>query len=704
MKRTKLVLLAWPAAIALLSMSAAAQDTNHEVTEENDDNGNLEEIVVLGRTISMQSASVKVDEEILMDTAAALKQLPGSEVNVNGRITGIAQYRGLYGDRVAVTIDDLGMIGGGPNAMDTPLSYVSPMITEDLILERGIPGVGSAPESVGGHIEAKLARGQFTASNEFGLAGNIGTRYSGNGNSSTSAGRITAANDRHKLSLIAEADRGSDVSTPVGKIVPSGLSRDRSDLSYAFSGDDTDLLLFAGLLDTSDAGTPALAMDIRIIDTQIFGTRLRTELTPQVAIDASVAYNDVEHLMDNFSLRTVPDDPMRYRQNTAFGSGTTFDIAAITVLGDNSLKFGLDGQLAEHDSFISNPENPMFGIENFSDVKRDIVGLFAVWQRATDDSDWELGFRYNEVETAAGPVSANGLMGMMGVAADVLSSDFNGADRNRRFRNSGAVAKYRRPVFGHGELRLELGSKTRAPSYQELYLWLPLQATGGLADGRNYIGNLELAPERANEINIGLGWSGSRFNISPQVFFKKVDNYIQGVPSDNMAANMLSMMMGGSAALEFANVDAEIYGFDLAWQYQLNDKLFLHGIAAYARGRRTDVGDNLYRLAPPNASVAVNCVAASWTAKTEIVGYVRQNKVSAFNGEQPSAGYGLLNATLTWNPREFLRLEAQVDNLLDRSYQDHLAGVNRVRESAMPVGERLFGPERTVSAGVVVSF
>ena len=58
------------------------------------------------------------------------------DVNANGRISGIAQYRGMYGDRVAVTIDGIGVIGGGPNAMDTPLSYVSPMITEDLVLEQ----------------------------------------------------------------------------------------------------------------------------------------------------------------------------------------------------------------------------------------------------------------------------------------------------------------------------------------------------------------------------------------------------------------------------------------------------------------------------------------------------------------------------------------------------------------------------------------
>jgi iron complex outermembrane receptor protein len=295
-------------------------------------------------------------------------------------------------------------------------------------------------------------------------------------------------------------------------------------------------------------------------------------------------------------------------------------------------------------------------------------------------------------------------MGMAGDAADMLAAGFNDADRDLRFRNLDAVVKYRRPVFNNAEFSMELGSRARAPSYQELYLWLPLQATGGLADGRNYIGNLQLESERSNEVNIGLGWAGNRFHISPQVFFKQVDGYIQGVPSTNMAANMLSMMMGGDPALEFANVDAEIYGFDLAWKYQLTDTFFLDGLASYARGKRTDISDNLYRLAPMNASVAVNFVTDAWAVKSEVVGYAEQDKVSAYNGEQQSAGFGLLNASVSWSPLEFVRLEARVDNLLDRSYQDHLAGVNRVTGSDIPAGVRLYGPERTLSVGVVVSF
>ena len=108
-----------------------------------------------------------------------------------------------------------------------------------------------------------------------------GVRHSDNGNYSAVAARLTAANRSHRVSLVGQSERADDQSTPAGDIVPSELSRDRYDLSYAFSSERGDLTVFAGGLETLDTGTPALAMDIRYIDTTMFG--LRT--IPQRAAD-----------------------------------------------------------------------------------------------------------------------------------------------------------------------------------------------------------------------------------------------------------------------------------------------------------------------------------------------------------------------------------------------------------------------------------
>ena len=684
------------AAVLLLPAAVAAQQPADPGASD------VDEVIVIGKTVATGLAQIQVDREMLVDTATVLKDIPGANVNANGPITGIAQYRGMYGDRISVVIDHLGVVSGGPNAMDAPLSYVSPMITEELSVVRGIASVSLAPESIGGHISARLARGEFSHG-EAVLSGFAGSRFSENGNVSTTAGRLTLANDTHKLSLIAELDDGDDVNTPVGEVRSSQLHRERSDLSYAFAGDAVSVLLFAGRLDTDDSGTPALPMDIVFIDTTFAGAQSTVRVNDTVSLDGRFAWNDVEHLMDNFGLRQAPL-PAMHRQSFTTGKGGQFSVSAAIQLSGSTLQVGADLTMADHDATITNPNNAMFRVENFAAVERDVASLFAEWQRDSEYGDIEFGLRAKRVEADAGEVSSAGMMGPMGANVALLAGAFNTADRSKDWDSIDAVLKYRLLAASETEWRVEIGSKTRAPSYQELYLWLPLQATGGLADGRTYIGGLDLDEERSNEITVGFGRDFGRFAISPQVYYRRVDDYIQGVPSTNMTANMVSQMMSGNPVLEFANVDAEIYGADLAWKFGLSEQWYLDGIASWARGKRRDIDDNLYRLAPPNASVGLTWESDSLSVTTELVAYANQDKVSTYNDEQETSGYELLNAALIWSPADSLRLEARIDNLLDETYQDHVAGINRANGSDIPVGERLYGAERTLSAGVIWQF
>lgn len=686
--------LAAPAAAVLMPTLLWAQD--HATISETD----VDEVVVVGRSVATGLARIEVDREMLVDTAAVLKDIPGANVNANGPVTGIAQYRGMYGDRVSVVVDHLGIVSGGPNAMDAPLSYVSPMITGELVATRGIPSVSLAPESIGGHVSTRIARGDFGAD---ALSGFAGTRYSTNGNVSTTAGRLTFASPAHRLSLIAEVDDGDDVSTPVGTVRPSRLHRERSDVSYAFAGEKTSLLLFAGKLDTDETGTPALPMDIRFIATDLAGAQATYDVEDTLSVEARVAWNDVEHLMDNFGLREAPM-PSMYRQNLTTGTGGHVSGAVVAAVGSSKLRIGIDATMADHDATITNPNNAVFRVDNFVDVTRDVASVFAEWTRAGDRHDFELGLRAKRVEMNAGAVGATGMMGDMGARVASLADAFNTADRGRRWDTVDVVAKYHWRISTDAEWRFEIGSKTRAPSYQELYLWLPLQATGGLADGRSYVGSLELEAERSSEVAIGFGRSIGRVTVSPEVFYRRIDDYIQGVPSGNAVANGVSQMMTGKPALEFANVDAEIYGADIAWRVQLSDDWYIDGIASYVRGKRTDVDDNLYRLAPPNASFGVTWESERLEIGAEVVGYAKQDDVSAYNEEQATPGYGLVNAAVIWRPADALRVEGRVDNLFDKAYQDHVAGINRSNGSDISVGERLYGAERTVSAGVIWEF
>jgi len=697
MKNTLLVAALLPVVPALLDPTPACAAPASA-------DGGVEEIVVTGRSTTAESARLNVDGELVVDTAAVLGRLPGSDANGNGPLTAIAQYRGMYGDRVSIRIDGLGLVGGGPNAMDPPLAYVSPMITEELVLERGIPGVASAPETIGGHIEARMNRGDFGTTTEFRLSGMAGTRFATNGDVSTSAARLTTASSRHRLSAIAELDDGNDIESPDGTILPSGFSRDRYDLSYAYAGDGTKILAYAGRLETSNAGTPALPMDIRYIETDLAGLQYRRTFADSASLHARFAYNVVDHLMDNFSLRPPPDMSMAFRQNLTGGRGTLFNVFGERPFGDYSLRVGIDGRLAEHASFISNPNNAAFYVDNFVNVERNVTGAYATLGTDTGRTDWEVGVRYNRISADTGEVGTGGMPAMMGMLADELAVRFNAADRSRSFDNTDIVLKVRQRITDTLALDVDIGSKSRAPSYQELYLWLPIQATGGLADGRSYVGSLGLESERSNEVSLGLDWTGERFAITPQVFYKNVGDYIQGVPATDDTANRLAAMMTGRGALEFANVDAEIYGVDVAWRMIVTEGIHLDGTAAWNRGRRTDVADNLYRLPPLNASAAFNLISGAFSFRGEVIAFSKQDKVSRYNDEPETPGYAILNGRVVWRPTPGLRLELELNNILDRGYRNHLTGINRVRQSDIPLGVRIPGAGRSIIGGLVAEF
>ena len=90
------------------------------------------------------------------DLANWLASVPGANINSNGPITGIAQYRGLFGDRVSTSLDGHPIVGAGPNSMDTPLSYSTPLIVDSMTVYRGIAPVSAGMNTLGGAIDIKM--------------------------------------------------------------------------------------------------------------------------------------------------------------------------------------------------------------------------------------------------------------------------------------------------------------------------------------------------------------------------------------------------------------------------------------------------------------------------------------------------------------------------------------------------------------------
>ena len=660
------------------------------------------------------------------DAADNLKSVPGADVNKNGPMTGIVQYRGMYGSRVNVQLDGLNIAPAGPNWMDPPLSHVTPSQLQSLTVIRGISPVSAGAESIGGSVQATTARLPYSDDGGIRPHGTISGGYDSNNNAFTTAARLGVGSTTDRLQIEGNYDKGQDMKAGNGKdIVPTPYKRHNLGVEYGHRFSDSEGGFGYHNERVDDSGTPALPMDIIYVKGNAYNATFHSD---NDAVDlhwlADVHYMDTDHRMDNFSLRQAPrmlgmgGKPMN-RFAVTNARDFAYKLHTSLPVGDGRITVGTDGWMARHNADVFDPTNAAFFLQNYNDIKRDRYSLFSEWDAAlTDALNLRIGARYSRTRMNSGSVRAAGFAGMLGTLINRLATDFNASQRSQNDNLFDLTLQLKQRINDNLSFSIGVARKQRAPAYQERYLWSPLESTAGLADKRTYVGNVNLSPETAYNLDVGLDWHSDRIYFTPRIFFKRVKNYIQGTPltsgtAYNFRVMQGNMLKGGSfctknpqnpfcVPLQFSNVDAEFYGADTGFGVNFTDHIAMDGSISYVRGKRRDISDNLYRIAPLNSTVALSYYGdADWSITAEGVFYGKQNKVSTTNAEQATAGYGLLNLSAHYALTEKAEINIGINNVMDRFYQDHLGGYNRVaanaagQASAVAVGSRLPGEGRS---------
>ena len=112
----------------------------------------------------------------------------------------------------------------------------------------------------------------------------------------------------------------------------------------------------------------------------------------------------------------------------------------------------------------------------------------------------------------------------------------------------------------------------------------------------------------------------------------------------------------------------------------------LGGTLSYVRGKNRDTHDNLFRIAPLNGQLYGELRRGRWTHRAEIRAAAQQHEVSSYNDEQKSGGWAIHNLRTQWSDSQW-QLRGGIENLFDKNYHDHLAGINRVNDGVVAVGD-----------------
>lgn len=659
----------------------------------------LDEIVVTGVRRDPVVDHVRPEAAVATtaDSSGLVARLPGAARVDNGGLSGQVQYRGLFGERVLVRINGQRFHTGGPNAMDPPLHYAPMPLVARMQVDRGVSPVRNGPALAGG-VNAELKQVDFADGPAWTPVGDLSASWRSIDDGYSFGGVAGAANDRFRLNLIGAREKGGDTRFPGGVIRDSAFERDTYGLSGGFRSAAGDLSLDLRGQETGPTGTPPFSMDIRFFDTDFARLAYAGPAGAAVQVEASLGHSRVEHGMDNFSLRPGPAMPTMRRLSLADAESLSGDLRLAFDAPAGRLNVGADFERADKSVSITHPDNPDFLATSLPGIETGRLGGHVEWRGTLSGVEAEIGVRADAHRAEAGLARTGPALP---VGPTRLAAAFNAGDRSWSGGTYDVAARFWRDL-GDFTPRLTLARKTRVPTPVERFSWLPTEASGGLADGNIYVGEAALRPEIAWIAEAGFDWRRGGAWARPTIYYRRVDDYIQGVAYDatpgvaDSLVEMVSAANGDATPLRWANADAELYGFDVDFGAALTDRLRLEGTASHVRGRRRDIEDDLYRIAPPNLRLAAIWEEADWSLGLEATGALRQRDVSTTNGEAPSGGYAVFALRGERRLGSGVTLEAGIDNLFGREYRPHLAGRNRVAGSDVAVGERLPGAGRGV--------
>jgi len=213
-------------------------------------------------------------------------------------------------------------------------------------------------------------------------------------------------------------------------------------------------------------------------------------------------------------------------------------------------------------------------------------------------------------------------------------------------------------------LTTNFSSGFRAPDIFELY-----STRGG-----SYIllGDPDLDPEYAYNLDLGFKFDYDRFRVSCSGFYNQVQDYIDLV--------YRGASFAGLKAYEYVNVsDAELYGADASFEFDLLQKLTLFGNIAYVKGRERHSHDRLNKIPPLNGLLGIrwqdelkNGVAYWFECNSQM--YDAQNHPAEDEEETP--GYSIFNLSsgikFNYASLRDVTLSLNVENLFDKKYRSHL--------------------------------
>lgn len=598
------------------------------------------------------------------DPAAALRLLPGLGGIRMGGVGIDPVVRGQSAARLLVITDGACPHGGCPNRMDPPATYASAGADQVAVEPGGLgvrqPGAPLAVVSLD-RPQPRFADGRWHEAR-------AAARVDANGEAARGSAAVSVGGRLGWVQGRAAAARADDYEDGDGRSVRSGHRRWSAGGSLGWTPDaGTSLEVARDAVRESDALYAGAGMDAIHSDGDTTALRLRRRnadgTLDRLAIDAYLVA--VAHLMDNYSLRPVVGMAMR--------ADTTNDTAGGRLLAElrlpaGLLGLGLDAERQDYDARRSVATTGLLNSALIPDARQDRAGAWADLAIALGDRTRLVpGVRVDVVESSAADaaldppgasLSPNGLYGLY----------YGRVAEERRETLLGAALRLEHALDAATLLTLAASRQQRAADPTERFI-----AANGAATAR-WVGNPGLDAETHWLVQASAtGDHGEAGQWRVEVWADRVQDYIRR----DRARGQDGILLGDRATI-YRNGVALLAGAVASGELATGELLRWSGDLAWTRGDDRDSGLPLPQIPPLSGSLAGRVgrdglhglLTMRWAARATRVDDSTATGSALDAGETPA--WMVLDLAAVWRPRADTELSAGVDNLLDRTYAEHL--------------------------------
>lgn len=653
----------------------------------------LPEIVVISPAVAAEGERIPYaaqKEAVAVNAAEVAAQIPGVELVRRGANASEPVIRGLGAERVKTLAGAHPLHGACPARMDPPAVYISTMSLDAVRVVKGLPSVTLGRGATGGMLllETDYDRGPQAGTNFTARAEALWNE----GRDGFTAGAIAegGSDDLDACATVTTASL-NDYESGGGVTVPANLDEYGASLSLGYRPTEISRLYgHAQFKREEDVDYPSLPMDVERSDSTILtlGYRVAPVEGAIERIELQGGYSYVDHVMNNArkSNRMMMQAETPSEAETSSGRLDT----DWRVAEQHLLTLGLDGEQLQRDATRTRimPATGMTMKDPlWPDVEINAYGAFGEWNWDLDPA-WSLriGGRIDRAESSARRADAR-LAAMPGTTTTVR-------DQYVRFNGPAAAETDREETLSSGNAQLEwhgddawsaylgAGRIERYPSASELYFAF------SPAPGGYLIGNPSLETEKRHDINAGVRWNSERVHAQLSAFAARVDDYVleTGLQKIDLNADGTPDNLRG-----FRNVDAELYGSELAVELILPAGFSVPASLAYVRGKNTTDDRDLPEIPPLSGDAALRYESASaraWWIETGLRFAARQDKIDPLFSEDETPSFAVAHLRGGVKLTRSVTLEAGIENLFDEDYHEHLT-----RETVLATGDLQAGDE-----------